>query len=74
MGEPGEDARVHAEERGVVERRDPGVGPEVGGAAEGPQRRVGYANAYALSVAFTRVHGVRPGEHRAAARRRAAAA
>jgi AraC-like DNA-binding protein len=37
-------------------------------------RRVGYANAYALSVAFTRVHGVRPGEHRAAARRRAAAA
>jgi AraC-like DNA-binding protein len=28
-------------------------------------RRVGYANAYALSVAFKRVHGVRPGEHRA---------
>jgi hypothetical protein len=41
VGEPGEDARVHAEERGVVERRDPGVGPEVGGAAEGPQRRLG---------------------------------
>ena len=37
-------------------------------------RRVGYANAYALSVAFKRVHGVRPGEHRAAARRRAAEA
>jgi AraC-like DNA-binding protein len=34
-------------------------------------RRVGYANAYAFSVAFTRVHGVRPGEHRASARRRA---
>jgi AraC-like DNA-binding protein len=33
-------------------------------------RRVGYANAYALSVAFKRVHGVRPGEHRAAERRR----
>lgn len=30
-------------------------------------RKVGYANAYALSVAFTRVHGVRPGEHRARA-------
>jgi AraC-like DNA-binding protein len=29
-------------------------------------RNVGYANAYALSVAFTRVYGVRPGEHRAA--------
>jgi AraC-like DNA-binding protein len=36
-------------------------------------RRVGYANAYALSVAFKRVHGVRPGEHRAAERRRAGA-
>jgi AraC-like DNA-binding protein len=35
-------------------------------------RRVGYANAYALSVAFTRVHGVRPGEHRATAGRRPA--
>jgi AraC-like DNA-binding protein len=31
-------------------------------------RRVGYANAYALSVAFKRVHGVRPGEHRASSR------
>ena len=31
-------------------------------------RRVGYANAYALSVAFTRTHGVRPTAHRAAAR------
>lgn len=27
-------------------------------------RTVGYANAYALSVAFKRVHGIRPGEHR----------
>jgi AraC-like DNA-binding protein len=36
-------------------------------------RRVGYANAYALSVAFKRVHGVRPGEHRATERRRAGA-
>ncbi|WP_026877906.1 AraC family transcriptional regulator [Jiangella gansuensis] len=27
-------------------------------------RRVGYANAYALSVAFKRVYGVRPSEHR----------
>jgi AraC-like DNA-binding protein len=35
-------------------------------------RRVGYANAYALSVAFKRVHGVRPREHRARARRGAA--
>jgi AraC-like DNA-binding protein len=31
-------------------------------------RRVGYANAYALSVAFKRVYGTRPSEHRAAAR------
>jgi AraC-like DNA-binding protein len=31
-------------------------------------RQVGYANAYALSVAFTRVHGVRPTQHRAAGR------
>lgn len=31
-------------------------------------RQVGYANSYALSVAFTRVHGVRPTEHRAAGR------
>jgi AraC-like DNA-binding protein len=31
-------------------------------------RRVGYANAYALSVAFKRVYGVRPGEHRAEGR------
>ncbi len=30
-------------------------------------RKVGYANAYALSAAFTRVNGVRPGEHRARA-------
>ncbi len=30
-------------------------------------RQVGYANAYALSVAFKRVHGIRPSEHRAAA-------
>lgn len=30
-------------------------------------RQVGYANAYALSVAFKRVHGIRPTEHRAAA-------
>jgi AraC-like DNA-binding protein len=37
-------------------------------------RRVGYANAYALSVAFKRVHGVRPGEHRATARQGAAEA
>jgi len=29
--------------------------------------KVGYANAYALSAAFTRVNGVRPGEHRARA-------
>ncbi|SEF15177.1 AraC family transcriptional regulator [Jiangella alba] len=28
--------------------------------------RVGYANAYALSVAFTRVYGTRPSRHRAA--------
>jgi AraC-like DNA-binding protein len=28
-------------------------------------RRVGYANAYALSVAFKRVYGTRPSEHRA---------
>ena len=34
-------------------------------------RRVGYANGYALSVAFTRVHGIRPTDHR---RRRAASA
>jgi AraC-like DNA-binding protein len=27
-------------------------------------RQVGYANAFALSVAFTRVRGVRPSEHR----------
>ncbi|MER7049019.1 AraC family transcriptional regulator [Streptomyces jumonjinensis] len=31
-------------------------------------RRVGYANAYALSVAFKRITGVRPGEHRTLAR------
>ncbi|HEX6421520.1 MAG TPA: AraC family transcriptional regulator [Acidimicrobiales bacterium] len=31
-------------------------------------RRVGYANAYALSVAFTRVHGVRPSRYRAGVR------
>lgn len=30
-------------------------------------RQVGYANVYALSVAFKRVHGIRPTEHRAAA-------
>jgi transcriptional regulator GlxA family with amidase domain len=30
-------------------------------------REVGYANAFALSVAFTRVRGVRPSEHRASA-------
>ncbi|WP_308283070.1 AraC family transcriptional regulator [Pseudonocardia nigra] len=30
-------------------------------------RRVGCANAYALSVAFKRVYGIRPGEHRIAA-------
>jgi transcriptional regulator GlxA family with amidase domain len=28
-------------------------------------RRVGYANAYALSVAFKRVYGTRPSDHRA---------
>jgi len=31
-------------------------------------RQVGYANAYALSVAFKRTYGVRPGEYRATAR------
>ncbi|TWD80129.1 AraC-like DNA-binding protein [Kribbella amoyensis] len=31
-------------------------------------RKVGYANAYALSAAFTRYYGVRPGEYRADAR------
>ncbi len=36
-------------------------------------RQVGYANAFALSVAFKRVHGVRPGEHRASERRTAPA-
>ena len=30
-------------------------------------RKVGYADAFALSVAFKRVHGVRPTEHRASA-------
>jgi len=30
-------------------------------------RQVGYANAFALSVAFTRVRGVRPSEHRSRA-------
>ncbi|MFF3016665.1 cupin domain-containing protein [Streptomyces sp. NPDC057939] len=31
-------------------------------------RQVGYRSAFGLSVAFHRVHGIRPGEHRAAAR------
>ncbi|GLF97329.1 AraC family transcriptional regulator [Streptomyces yaizuensis] len=31
-------------------------------------RQVGYSNAYALSVAFKRIRGVRPSEHRALAR------
>ena len=31
-------------------------------------RKVGYANAYALSVAFKRVTGIRPTEHRATSR------
>ncbi|MER5490731.1 cupin domain-containing protein [Streptomyces sp. NPDC002454] len=35
---------------------------------EAVSRRVGYANAYALSVAFKRVRGVRPTEHRARSR------
>ncbi|WP_460661253.1 hypothetical protein [Kribbella swartbergensis] len=30
-------------------------------------RKVGYANAFALSAAFTRFYGVRPGEYRTAA-------
>jgi AraC-like DNA-binding protein len=30
-------------------------------------RKVGYADAFALSVAFKRVHGIRPTEHRASA-------
>ncbi|WP_052851929.1 AraC family transcriptional regulator [Streptomyces avicenniae] len=37
---------------------------------EAVARRVGYANAYALSVAFKRTLGVRPGEHRSLARAR----
>lgn len=32
-------------------------------------RQVGYANGYALSVAFTRAYGVRPSQHRAQAHR-----
>ncbi|MFE5858632.1 AraC family transcriptional regulator [Streptomyces sp. NPDC056500] len=35
---------------------------------EAVSRRVGYSNAYALSVAFKRTLGVRPSEHRATAR------
>jgi AraC-like DNA-binding protein len=35
---------------------------------EAVSRRVGYANAYALSVAFKRTKGVRPTEHRAMSR------
>lgn len=44
------------------------------GTVDAIARRVGYANAYALSVAFKRVHGVRPGEHRASERRTTRAA
>lgn len=36
--------------------------------------KVGYASAYALSAAFKRVRGVRPGEHRSAQRRLATSA
>jgi AraC-like DNA-binding protein len=32
-------------------------------------RKVGYHSAYALSAAFKRVRGVRPGQHRDAQRR-----
>ncbi|GAA2222172.1 AraC family transcriptional regulator [Streptomyces amakusaensis] len=35
---------------------------------EAVSRQVGYSNAYALSVAFKRTMGVRPGEHRARSR------